>query len=181
MYGVVALFDAKTEQIIKDIWTELREKSISFYADEVVDRKPHITLASYHNLDKKCFFEQFDKFYENKSEINITLNSIGSFLNTGILYFSPIVSKELIDFHEDYHIYFKQFDDNSNSIYLPEKWVPHCTLANRLSPNKLVEAYIYCLYRNDTLVGKLQKIAIIEMVNKNDAPIICSKDLNPIN
>ncbi len=53
MYGVVALFDAKTEQIIKDIWTELREKSISFYADEVVDRKPHITLASYHSLDKQ--------------------------------------------------------------------------------------------------------------------------------
>ncbi|MFF3023368.1 hypothetical protein ACFVRR_12050 [Gottfriedia sp. NPDC057948] len=40
MYGVVALFDAKTEQIIKDIWTELSEKSISFYADEVVDRNP---------------------------------------------------------------------------------------------------------------------------------------------
>ncbi|ODG92486.1 MULTISPECIES: 2'-5' RNA ligase family protein [Bacillaceae] len=181
MYGVVALFDAETEQIIKDIWSELREKSISFYADEVVDRKPHITLASYHSLDRKNFFDQFDKFYENMPEINITLNSVGSFLNTGTLFFSPIVSRELIDFHEDYHTYFKQFNDNPNSMYLPGKWVPHCTLANRLSPNKLVEAYNYCLHRNDTLAGKLQKVAIIELVNKNNVPIIYSKYLNPIN
>ncbi|WP_088012263.1 2'-5' RNA ligase family protein [Gottfriedia acidiceleris] len=181
MYGVIALFDEKTEQIIKDIWTELSEKSISFYADEVVDRIPHITLASYHNLDKKSFFDQFDNFYENKPKINITLNSIGSFLNTGTLFFSPIVSRDLVDFHEDYHIYFKQFNDNPNSMYLPGKWVPHCTLANRLSPDKLVEAYHYCLNRNDILVGNLQRVAIIEMINKNNAPIIYSKYLNSIN
>ena len=43
MYGVVALFDEKTENIIKVIWEELREQSISFYAYEVEDRRPHIT------------------------------------------------------------------------------------------------------------------------------------------
>lgn len=177
MYGVVALFDAETEQIIKDIWTELREKSISFYADEVVDRKPHITLASYHSLDKLRFIEKLDDFYENKPEIDISFNSIGSFLNTGILYFSPNVTKNLIEFHENFHIQFKHFNDNPKSIYLPEKWIPHCTLANRLSPDKLVEAYNYCLYRNDTIVGKIRGIGIIEMVSKSNAPIIYSKSL----
>lgn len=177
MYGVVALFDAKTEQIIKDIWTELREKSISFYADEVVDRKPHITLASYHSLDMLRFIEQLDAFYENKPEIDIRFNSIGSFLNTGILYLSPHVTKNLIEFHENFHIQFKSFNDNPESVYLPEKWVPHCTLANRLSMDKLVEAYNYCLYRNDRIVGKIQEIGIIEMVSKNNAPMIYSKSL----
>ncbi|PGL73273.1 2'-5' RNA ligase family protein [Bacillus sp. AFS055030] len=180
MYGVVALFDAKTEQIIKDIWTELREKSISFYADEVVDRKPHITLASYHDLDKLSFIEHLDDFYENKQEIEISFTSIGSFLNTGILYFSPIVTKHLIEFHENFHIQFRQFNDDPNSMYLPEKWVPHCTLANRLLPDKLVEAYNYCLHRNDTIVGKIQEIGIIEMVNKSNAPIIYSKSLKSL-
>ncbi|WML48684.1 hypothetical protein RCG23_00590 [Neobacillus sp. PS3-34] len=46
MFGVIALFDEQTEQIINDIWKELREKLISFYAEEVEDRRPHITLAS---------------------------------------------------------------------------------------------------------------------------------------
>lgn len=34
MYGLVALFDERTEKIIKEIWKELQEKSISFYANE---------------------------------------------------------------------------------------------------------------------------------------------------
>lgn len=180
MYGVIALFDEKTEQIIKDIWTELREKSISFYADEVVDRKPHITLASYHNLDLTKFIEQLDELYESKSEIDIKFNSIGSFLNTGILYFSPNVTKNLIEFHEEFHTRFKPFNDNPKSMYLPGEWIPHCTLANRLSLDKLAEAYNYCLYRNDTIVGKIQEIGIIEMVSKNNAPIIYSKSLKSL-
>ena len=179
MYGVVALFDERTEQIIKNIWTELREKSISFYADEVVDRKPHLTLASYHKLDKVRFTDQLNEFYENKPEIDIMFNSIGSFFNTGILCFTPNVTKELIEFHENFHRHFKQFNDNPKSMYLPGKWVPHCTLANRLSPDKLVEAYKHCLYRNDTIVGKIKEIGVIEIVSKNNAPMIYSKSLKP--
>ncbi|MFB7141122.1 2'-5' RNA ligase family protein [Gottfriedia sp. NPDC056225] len=178
MYGVVALFDEKTEKMIRDIWSELRESSISFYADEVIDRKPHITLASYNQLNLSKFTEQMDKLYENELEINITLNSIGSFLNTGIFYYSPIVTKDLIEFHENFHAQFKQFNDNPKSMYLPGSWVPHCTLANRLTPEKLSEAYNYCLDRNDPIVGKIQEIGVIELVNKNNAPIVYSKSLN---
>ena len=32
MYGLIAIFDEKTEQLIKEIWKQLSEKSISFYA-----------------------------------------------------------------------------------------------------------------------------------------------------
>lgn len=45
MYGVVAHFDEKTEHSIKEIWKELSELSISTYAEEVPNRRPHITLA----------------------------------------------------------------------------------------------------------------------------------------
>ncbi|WP_088071694.1 2'-5' RNA ligase family protein [Gottfriedia luciferensis] len=177
MYGIVAIFDEETEQIIKDIWKELSEKSISFYAYEVINRKPHITLASYNHLNKIDFTKQFDEYFENKSELDITINSIGSFLNTGTLYFSPNVTKDLIEFHEDYHFHFKQYNDNPDSMYLPNKWIPHCTLANRLTTEKLSEAYTYCLNRQELIVGKLKEVAIIEFVNKNNVPIIYSKKL----
>lgn len=180
MYGVVAIFDEKTDKIIKDIWTDLREKSISFYADEVINRKPHITIASYNSLDKLNFIQQLDKFCENRSEVDITFNSIGSFLNNGILFLSPNVTKNLIDFHEHYHDQLKQFNDNPNSMYLPGMWSPHCTLANRLLPDKLVEAYHYCLFRNDTIVGKIKEIGIIEIVSKNYAPVVYKKALQEV-
>jgi 2'-5' RNA ligase len=108
MYGVIALFDEKTEQIIKDIWKELSEKSISFYAEEVEDRRPHITIASYNNLNKSEFIRLMDKFYDDKTNVDITFSSIGSFLSSGTLFFLPTVTTELIEFHFNHHEYFKK-------------------------------------------------------------------------
>lgn len=77
MYGAIAIFDNQTETIIKDIWKELKEKSISFYAYGVEDRRPHITLASYYNLNITEYMKQMDDFYEGNSAIDITFSSIG--------------------------------------------------------------------------------------------------------
>ncbi|NWK69829.1 2'-5' RNA ligase family protein [Bacillus paramycoides] len=178
MYGVIAKFDEKTEQIIKDIWRELREKSISFYVDEVVNRVPHITLASYNEIDKNEFIEQIDKFYDDKVGFEITFNSIGSFLHSGTLFLSPTINRQLLEFHSNHHKNFIKYNDNPNSLYLPDKWLPHCTLANRLTPEKLSEAFTYCLKRNDTIKGMIEEIAILEIVCKNNVPIIFSKRLN---
>ncbi|WP_244668231.1 hypothetical protein [Bacillus sp. NTK074B] len=82
MYGLIALFDETTEQLIQDIWRELKERSISFYAYEVEDRKR-------------------------------------SFLNSGALFFSPNVTKELFEFHANHHKEFESFNENPHSLYLP--------------------------------------------------------------
>ncbi|TQR19414.1 2'-5' RNA ligase family protein [Psychrobacillus vulpis] len=181
MYALIAILDEKTELIIKDIWKELYEKSISIYAYEVENRIPHITLASYNDLNKAEYVKQMDEFYEDKSAIDITFHSIGSFLNSGALFFSPTVTIELMEFHSNHHRYFERFNDNPNSLYLPNNWIPHCTLANRLSPEKLSEAFNYCSKRNSTIQGKIKEVALIDVTNKNKAPIVYSKELNEKN
>lgn len=176
MYGVIAVLDEKTECIIKDIWHELKERSISFYAEEVFDRRPHITLASYNRLNILEYQKHMDEFYVNKPMIDISFQSIGSFLNSGALYYAPVVTKELIVLHSKHHQHFEQFNDTHNSIYSPNKWIPHCTLANRLSPEKLSEAFNYCSRGHSTIHGKIIEIAMIEIVNQS-APVIYSKKL----
>lgn len=177
MYGVIALFDEQTEQIIRNIWDELKEMSISFYADEVVNRKPHITLASYNHFNVADFIKHMDEFYHDVPEMEISFRSIGSFLKSGALYFTPIVTRELMEFHSNHHTFFKQFKDDSESLYLPDRWIPHCTIANRLSPEKLAEGFHYCSRRNDAINGRITEVAIIEFINKNNVPVIYSKKL----
>ncbi|WP_422660601.1 2'-5' RNA ligase family protein [Paenibacillus sp. EC2-1] len=177
MYGVIALFDEQTEQMIRNIWDELTERSISFYADEVVDRKPHITLASYNHFIKSDFIKQMDDFYNNAPELDISFSSIGSFLRSGALYFTPIVTRELLDFHSNHHKRFVLFNDDPESLYLPDRWIPHCTIANRLSPEKLAEGFHYCSRRNDAIYGKITEVAIIEFMDKSNVPVIYSKKL----
>ena len=177
MYGLIAAFDQSTESFIKNVWKELKEKSISSYAYEVEDRIPHITLASYNQLNRGDFFDQMDETYQYQSKIDINFKSIGSFLKSGALYYSPTVTKGLYELHSNHHKDFGRFHDDSNSLYLPDHWIPHCTIANRLTQGKLQEAFHYCSKRHTTLFGKIVKVALIEVTEKHKAPIIYSKEL----
>ncbi|WP_045520794.1 2'-5' RNA ligase family protein [Neobacillus niacini] len=177
MYGIIAIFDEKTEQIIKDIWKDLKELSISYYAYEVENRKPHITLASYNSINIAEYVQQMDVFYKDKLTIDITFNSIGSFMNSGTLFFSPTVTKDLFDLHFNHHKEFEQFNDDPNSLYLPDRWIPHCTIANRLSLEELSEAFNYCSKRNKTLFAQIKELALIDVSDKSTAPINFSKEL----
>jgi 2'-5' RNA ligase len=177
MFGLIAIFDEQTEELIKNIWMEIAEKSISAYAYEVKDRKPHITLASYNNLNLADFIIQMDGTYKNQSVIDIKFSTMGSFINSGALIFSPTVSKELSVFHSNHHKDFERLNDHPHSLYLPDNWIPHCTIANRLSPEKLNEAFYYCSRRSSTMLGKMVEVALIDVTQKGKAPIIYSKEL----
>jgi 2'-5' RNA ligase len=177
MYGVIALFDEKSEQFIKDIWRNLRDLGISNYAYEVEDRRPHLTLASYTNLDLEAFKKKMNRVYENQRVLPVTFSSIGSFIGSGTLFFSPTITKNLMDFHLQYHLQLEGFTNDPDSIYLPDKWIPHCTIANRLSPRKLSEAFHFCSYKGEAFSAFIQEVALIDASQKNKAPILYSIEL----
>jgi 2'-5' RNA ligase len=188
MYAVIALLDEKTEEKIKEIWKELKEKSISYYADEVENRRPHITLASYLDINLSKMKKEMDNYFDNQSAISVTFQTLGSFLNSSTLIYLPTVTRELLEFHAKYHEHFQDFQDNPNSLYLPGQWIPHCTLANRLPEEKLLEAIAYTSRRYHSVKGYISEIALIETIYENNkcvkAPILFSKKLkneSPIN
>ena len=55
-----AHFDEESERYIKEVWKELSDQAISTYAEEVIDRRPHITLASYQRLNMDRFLPLFN-------------------------------------------------------------------------------------------------------------------------
>ncbi|WP_409250881.1 2'-5' RNA ligase family protein [Bacillus sp. SCS-153A] len=183
MYWVAALFDEKTEKLIKQIWKELAQESLSYYEEEIKNPRPHITLASYSELDKERYIDEMKKLYENQQEMEICFNTLGSFLNYGTLFFSPTMTKELMDLHAAHHKNFN-YNETTNALYQPGKWIPHCTLANKLSEEELAKAFQFCLKRNDSINGKITEIALIEMEDSQDdqleAPIIFSVPLKEV-
>ena len=182
MYWVIGLFDQKTEQKVEEIWTQLSENSIAFYSQEMQDARPHITLASYYDLDEDEYIRLMDDFYADKLSLNITFNTIGSFMNYKTIFLSPIMTKELMNFHSDHYEYFKKYHVQANTNYLPDQWIPHCTLANKISTNKLSEAFHYCLNNHQTIEGKIIEIALVKLASDANpimhAPIIYSKKLS---
>lgn len=181
MYWVIALFDDKTEELIQEIWKDLTEHNISYYEEEINDARPHITIGSYTELDKEAYINALETFYEHKGPFKITFNTVGSFLNFGTLFLSPTVTRELLDFHSSHHEYFHSFNETANPLYLPDNWIPHCTLANKLPPEKLAQGFEHCLKRGDLVEAKITGIALIQLKDDSkdcvDAPIIYTKSL----
>ncbi|MGI8353313.1 2'-5' RNA ligase family protein [Niallia circulans] len=177
MYAVVALFNLELEQRIKMIWEGLESNEISYYAREVGDRVPHITLANYKDIPVMSFIHKMGTFYKGKEKVRVDFQTIGSFINTKTLFYSPTITEELLDLHSDHHRNFASFIDDEESVYLPGKWVPHCNLANRLSEEKLKDAYNYCLKMDEKLKGEINRIGLIRIDSKKHAPLIYSESL----
>lgn len=181
-YAFVGYLDHETEVNFQGLWKDLSEKDISQYGVETKGKRPHITIADYDNLDKNKFIQLADKLYEDKQKIDMALNILGTFINSGTLFIAPTLSTNLLDFHRSHHNYFRTFNQNENSFYLPDKWSPHCTIASRLDEDKMVQAFRYCKNNIDKIYSKLSEIALIELKLNNDGvaienTIVFSKEL----
>ena len=181
-YALVGYLDNETEACFKKLWKDLSENNVTQYSVETKGKRPHITIADYDNLDKDKFVDILNKFYEDKSKVAITLNILGTFINTGTLFLAPTLSTELLHFHSSHHDYFKSFNENENSFYLPGNWSPHCTVASRLSDDNMIQAFRYCKDKLNKIHGKLNEIALIEVEFNEDEvaiedTVVFSKEL----
>lgn len=162
MYAVILTFDEQTEIRIKKIWQELEEQGISDYASQVQNRKPHLTLASYEEIaNLEVFEKQFNLFYRQVSSLPIHFSTLGSFLQSGTLFLSPVVTQSLFSLHQAYYQEFRVW--SAQKLYRPEHWIPHVTLANYLSADKLQEAFAFCQGRLSNLEGCITGVQLIEI------------------
>jgi len=172
LYGVVLHFDLETERIIKTLWKELSDSGISNYAYEIENRKPHLTLADYSDLKESEYSELFDGYYNSAPKIRLSYNTLGTFMNSGALFLSPNPTEELINFHSNYHNHFKKYNAFSNLMYHPERWIPHCTIANHLDDQKLLEALHFTTKRLESMQTEVQEISLIKIIYQNNKRVI---------
>lgn len=167
-YAFVGYLDTETEARFRELWKNLSDNNITQYGVETKGKRPHITIADYDNLDKDRFIKLLKEFYGNKTKIEICLNILGNFINTRTLFIAPTLSTELLDFHKAHHEFFKEFNENENSFYLPGRWSPHCTIASRLNEENMLQAFGYCRNKINKLYAKLNEVALIEVKLNED-------------
>jgi 2'-5' RNA ligase len=168
MYGVVMHFDRETERFVEDLWAGLSTEEISTYAEEVEDRRPHITIADYQDVSIETLTSSMTTFFNRMPPVELDLSVLGAFMGSGTLFMTPTPAKDLIDLHYRFHEYFRKFNHDPQSFYLPNRWIPHCTIANRLSHEKLVEAFDYCLQRKRDAIAKVTEVALIQPIYDGD-------------
>ncbi len=172
MYAIIATFDRVFTYKIRELQSELTN---IIGTNQLAGVEPHITLADYNELDVNLYTEKLKEFVAFQENIAaVTFPSVGTFPTNGTIFLAPTITNELLRFHHSYHDYFKTFHDNPNSYYVPEKWVPHCTIANQLNVNQFLGAIEYLYEKFEITRASIEKLKLIKVNYENGSAISSS-------
>lgn len=171
-YAVIGWLDDQTDRLYKHIWSTLSKRKVTDYG---LGRRPHLTLADYEEVSKERLIQLMEKCYEKHVSIELKLSLLGMFRQTGTLFFAPILTDELDAFHRQHHEFFQELKSQKVSYYQPGHWVPHCTIASRLSKDEMREAFDYCQNLEMNLEASIEEIALIELDLDSQGKVIKEK------
>ncbi len=124
---------------------------------------PHISLAVFDNIEVGPFSEAVSAFARNLEPLPIHLNALGVFCHEkSVLFIAPVVTRQLLKLHEDFHRAFAAFNKSCWDYYRPGNWVPHVTLAMNLTAAALSTAIgkLTPLWRErDTMLNSVRFIS----------------------
>ncbi|MBD7969245.1 2'-5' RNA ligase family protein [Paenibacillus gallinarum] len=164
MYAVELFFEEEFEKYVKNIWKGLKDQNISSNMYDISYLKPHITMAVYSDIPSiESICRRLSTYFDSVIELELKFDVLASFPTTGTLFIDPTVTEDLLKMHKKYHAEFSDLFEFSNPYYIPNNWVPHCTLAIRLSPEQILDAMKYCYKDFVPLRSKVIEVGIVKL------------------
>lgn len=159
MYLVSVYFDDESSKKIQRLINKVGDKSGNKF---MIEGKvpPHITIAAFQTKEESKVVEILgDKIKDIKDTI-ITWASIGIF-KSSVIFLAPVLNKDLHDISVCVNKVLSLVDDIAISkFYLPFQWMPHTTIAKKLSREELMIAFQE-LEKNFTIFsGRITKIGL---------------------
>lgn len=126
-YAIVLYFDKETEEKIMGLAQKVADNKLSTKFLEWKVR-PHVTLAMYNDVDENKCVELLKGFAKGRKEIPAFLDSVGMFNDTKAIFLNPTMTKNMYQLQSNLHETLIEFDTQGWEWYLPDGWVPHCTV-----------------------------------------------------
>jgi 2'-5' RNA ligase len=141
-------FDAGTEQAIRALWQHIDEEEIPVRG--LTGYRPHITLAVYEVNRIDPYEAKLSPVASALDPFPVLLESLGVFPEHGVVFLAPRMSQRLFSLHRTVIEAFLTLNDSDRSLLvgdflLPDRWVPHVTLAGSLTRPQVLKGLAICL------------------------------------
>ncbi len=137
MHALVAFLDDTADRKIRALWQALQDSGIPAGSRIA----PHITLAAGASIPAKARAAVRTEI-ELLALPGVWLSTLGTFPNpTNVLMLAAVVDTELIAVHSAVHDGLAGKVHHPSALHLPGSWVPHCTLAERITPAQLAAGF----------------------------------------
>lgn len=158
-YAVELVFGDESQNAINELRKLLDENGVH---DEAV-KLNHISIGDYFTNDIEGLKSKVLNFSKTIEPFEITLCAVGTFMTEeNVIFLAPVMTEELKSVHKKFIDFMSDFDGKLNQYYDIDKWMPHCTIAIRLSDEELFKGFK--LLKNNIKLPikvKLEKIDII--------------------
>jgi 2'-5' RNA ligase len=161
-FGILLYFDPVTQQRITAIQDLLTQRGVPPIPAHLRTR-PHISLGLFEGPFPGRLTGQIRRFAQDTAGIGVGFGSIGMFpTQEGVVFLTPIVTNQLLHLHKRLYQEVALSGYETEQSYLPGKWVPHCTLAIRLSAEEIHTAIDICREEQVYMNGQISEIGGIE-------------------
>lgn len=145
-YVFELFFAGADETAVRQQCQRLAQTGINDYMVRV-GSTPHVTLGGFEDdiLDETLLASKMAQFAANVNPIPLTLSYLGLF-NTqpAVVYVGVTMSLALLEAHRFFHMLFAGVGELPFAYYLPDTWVPHCTLAEQVGKDAVGQVITHC-------------------------------------
>jgi 2'-5' RNA ligase len=123
------------------MWANLEARGLRSMATVTHGRhRPHVSLAVAERITPAQAERATEPFRE-ANDLALRLGSVAVFPGrAGVLYLSVVPTLRLLRLHREVHARLIRSGIDTDRHYLPDMWVPHCTLAQGLTPEHITTA-----------------------------------------
>jgi len=158
---VILFFDAQGDKAVRNIWQILANQQLSA---SMIEKKiaPHLTLGlvpydKQHDLTRKL-----EAFANSSSPTPINMPYYGLFTSPGhVLFLGVTVTNQLYEFHRNFYHECQDYLD-LDSLYIPDFWIPHVTLAHDLQAEQISLSLESCQHIALPIMTIVNRIALVE-------------------
>jgi 2'-5' RNA ligase len=155
-------FDPGTESAVRAIWANLEARGLRSMGRSGHGRhRPHVTLA----VAERMTPAQADTAtapLRDANDLALQLGSVAVFPGrAGVLYLAVVPTLRLLRLHREVHAQLMGAGVEADRHYLPDVWVPHCTLAEGLTPDQITTA-VGAVKRLRPIAGEASSVGLVD-------------------
>jgi 2'-5' RNA ligase len=161
-HALELFFDPGTESAVRSMWANLEARGLRSMATTTHGRhRPHLSLA----LAETITLAQASaavKPLRTANDLSLRLSSVAVFPGrVGVLYLSVVPTLRLLTLHRAIHAQLLGVGVESGRHYLPDVWVPHCTLAQGLTVEELTTA-VRAVKRLRPMLADVTSVGVVD-------------------
>jgi len=160
-YAVELYFNQQMEENFFSFRESLYKLGINPVLGKLGDR-PHVSLAVFGDVEIEQVIKVTSAFAPLCKQLPAQLDAFGAFPTaSNVVFLLPVPSQPLLELHKQFHEMLQKEHILSSHYYLPDQWVPHCTLEFELPEDQFNLALELCKKHFAPIRGTYSSIGVI--------------------